>query len=209
VVRAHRAAQQAKIPLVVGARLDFRSGESVLCLPTDRAAYGRLAKLVTLGRRRAPKGECHLDPADLFACAEGQMVVALAPERADATFAEFLDEISRRFPGRGFLAGHHLYRGDDARRLAELADLAAARGVPLIATNDVHMHDPARRPLQDVLTCIREHCTIDEAGFRLTANAERHLKPPAEMARLFRDDRGGLPLQPRRAQFRLSRRGTG
>ena len=68
----------------------------------------------------------------------------------------------------------------------DLAPLAEAAGLPLLATNDVLYHSPERRPLQDVLTCIREHCTIAEAGFRLAANAERHLKPPAEMARLFR-----------------------
>ena len=78
------------------------------------------------------------------------------------------------------------YRGDDARRLARLAALSEATGLPLVATNDVLYHLPERRPLQDVLTCIREGCTIAEAGYRLAANAERHLKPPQEMARLFR-----------------------
>src|SRR5205823_9289992 len=90
------------------------------------------------------------------------------------------------FPGRAYLAAHHLYRGDDAQRLARLAALAEETGLPLVAVNDVLYHAPERRPLQDMLTCIREHCTIAEAGFRLLANAERHLKPPSEMARLFR-----------------------
>ncbi|MFQ5974039.1 MAG: error-prone DNA polymerase, partial [Alphaproteobacteria bacterium] len=88
---------------------------------------------------------------------------------------------------RCYLAAQYLYRGGDAGRLAALADMAEACDTPMVATNDVHAHVPARRPLQDVLTCIREHCTIHEAGFRLAANAERHLKPAAEMARLFRD----------------------
>src|SRR5439155_5712982 len=85
-----------------------------------------------------------------------------------------------------YLAAHHLYRGDDARRLARIAAVAEATGLPLLATNDVLYHIPERRALQDVVTCIREHCTITQAGFRLSANAERHLKPASEMARLFR-----------------------
>ncbi|MBO6783064.1 MAG: error-prone DNA polymerase, partial [Alphaproteobacteria bacterium] len=85
------------------------------------------------------------------------------------------------------LAANHLYRGDDARRIARLADLADRAEIPLVATNDVRQHIPERRALADVLTCIREHCTIDNAGRRLEANAERHLKPAEEMARLFRN----------------------
>ena len=143
---------------------------------------------MTLGKRRAPKGECHLDYADVVAHGEGQIVVVLPPEAAAITaeFAAFAARVAADFRGRAYLAAHHLYRGDDARRLARLAALAEATGLPLVATNDVLYHLPERRPLQDVLTCIREGCTIDEAGFRLAANAERHLKPPQEMARLFR-----------------------
>jgi error-prone DNA polymerase len=100
--------------------------------------------------------------------------------------AEFAARVAADFAGRVYLAAHHLYRGDDMRRLARLAALGEAAGLPLVAVNDVLYHLPERRPLQDVLTCIREGCTIGEAGYRLAANAERHLKPPREMARLFR-----------------------
>jgi error-prone DNA polymerase len=186
VVRAHAAARETGMRLVVGARLDFTDAASVLAFPTDRAAYGRLAQLLTDGKRRAPKGECRLRFADLEAYGDGQRLVALPPARLDAAFAETLRGLARRFPGAVSLAAHHLYRGDDAKRLVRLGDLAAAVGVPLLATNDVHAHVPERRALQDVLTCIREGCTVAEAGFRLHANAERHLKSPAEMARLFR-----------------------
>ena len=86
-----------------------------------------------------------------------------------------------------WLAASLLYRGDDKRRLARLHRLAATAEVPLLATNEVLYHHPARRPLQDVLTCIREKTTIEAVGKRLEANAERHLKPADEMARLFRD----------------------
>ncbi|MBF0394777.1 MAG: error-prone DNA polymerase, partial [Alphaproteobacteria bacterium] len=181
VVRAHDAARQAGLRLVIGARLDFRDCPSLLCLPNDRAAYGRLCRLLTLGRRRAPKGECHLNRADLAALGDGQSLIALAPDRPDDDFASFLKSMD----GDVHLAAQCLLRGDDAKRLHLLAGLAAECGTPLVATNDVHAHAPARRPLMDVLTCIREHCTIDAAGWRLEANAERHLKPPAEMARLF------------------------
>jgi error-prone DNA polymerase len=189
VVRAHGTDKQAGLRFIVGARLDFRCGRSLLAYPTDRAAYGRLCRLITLGRRRAPKGECHLDLADLETYGEGLVLIAL-PEGAladEACLGSLLDQLAGRFPGQVHLAGQHLYRGDDARRLARLARLAERHGVPLVALNDVHAHEPARRPLQDLLTCIREHCTIDEAGYRLFANAERHLKSAAEMARLFAD----------------------
>ena len=178
IVRAHHAAKEVGIRLVVGCRLDLRDGTSLLAYPTDRAAYGRLTRLLTLGKRRAPKGECHLDYADVVAHGEGQIVVALSPETAARIAADFR--------GCAYLAVHHLYRGDDVQRLARLSAIGEATGLPLIATNDVLYHLPERRPLQDVLTCIREGCTITEAGYRLAANAERHLKLPEEMARLFR-----------------------
>jgi len=188
IVRAHVAAKEAKIRLVVGTRLELEDGLRLLCYPASRAAYGRLSRLITLGRRRAPKGGCELARADVFAHGEGQVFVLLPPERPgpDAAFAAALSEFAARFPGACHLAAHHLYRGDDARRIADLAGLAAQCGVPLVATNDVRMHEPSRRPLADVLTCIREKCTIATAGLRLSANAERHLKSAAEMARLFR-----------------------
>ena len=191
IVRAHSAARELQekgcsINLVIGARLDFQDAPSMLAFPTDRAAYGRLSQLLTDGKRRAPKGECHLALADLFTYGDGMRLVALPGEAPDEGFALHLKSLRRRFGNALYLAAHHLYRGDDAKRLARLADLADATGVPLVATNDIHAHIPARRPLQDVLTCIREGCTVAEAGFRLHANAERHLKSPEEMARLFR-----------------------
>src|SRR5438477_10432080 len=190
IVRAHHAAKTIGIRLVVGCRLDLRDGTSLLAFPEDRAAYGRLTRLLTLGKRRAPKGECHLDYADLVAHGEGQILIVLPPAEGDvAEFAahlSFARQVAADFRGRAYLAAYHLYRGDDASRLARLADIAAMTGLPLVATNDVHYHEPERRPLQDVVTCIREHCTIAEAGFRLAAHAERHLKPASEMARLFR-----------------------
>ncbi|MDB5411317.1 MAG: dnaE1 [Rhodospirillales bacterium] len=185
IVRAHKAAEEAGIRFIVGCRLALRDGLSCLCFPIDRAAYGRLSLLLTLGKRRAPKAQCHLDYADLVAHGEGQILVALPPDAPDAEFTARLDRLAADFPGRVYLAAQHLYRGDDAKRLHRLAALAASAGVKLVATNDVLYHAPERRVLQDVVTCIREGCTIDEAGFRLAANAERHMKPAAEIRRLF------------------------
>ncbi|MDJ0971604.1 MAG: PHP domain-containing protein, partial [Kiloniellales bacterium] len=188
VVRAHVAAKAAGLRLLVGARLVPRDGPEILCYPRDRAAYGRLSRLLTLGKRRAEKGDCHLTLADIQAAAEGQVFIVLPPEVPGAAFARQLRAFARETPVEScYLAARMLYRGDDRPRLARLADLARAGAVPLVATNDVRLHHPGRKPLLDLVTCIREHCTIDEAGLRLEANAERHLKPPAEMLRLFRD----------------------
>jgi len=195
VVRAHAAAREEGIRLIPGARLDLtaelaaedeHSGASFLCLPTDRAAYGRLSSLLTLGKRRAPKGQCWITQEDVLQQARGQILIALPPdEQVESDFAAMLEEFTAASASPCYLAAHHLYRGDDARRLARLEAIARRSGAPLVATNDVHAHTPSRRALQDVLTCIREHCSIDNAGWRLHANAERHLKSGAEMVRLF------------------------
>ena len=193
VVRAHVAAKEAGLRLLVGARLVPRDGPEILCYPRDRAAYGRLSRLLTLGKRRAEKGDCHLTLADVQAAAEGQVFIVLPPERPDAAFARQLQAFAGAAAAEScYLAARMLYRGDDRPRLARLAGLAGASAAPLVATNDVRLHHPGRKPLLDLVTCIRAHCTIDEAGFRLVANAERHLKPPAEMARLFRAHPGAV-----------------
>jgi len=186
VVRAYQAAQETGMRLVIGARLDFTDAPSLLCFPEDRTAYGRLSQMLTDGKMRSEKGQCNLTLDDLFAYGDGQRLVALPVEQPDTAFADHLRLLKRRFGKSVYLAASHLYRGDDAKRLARLGALSSATCVPLVATNDVHAHIAARRPLQDVLTCIREGCTVAEAGFRLNANAERHLKSPQEMARLFR-----------------------
>ena len=186
IVRAYDGCNLAGIRLVVGCRLDLQDAPSLLCYPQDRAAYGRLCALLTLGKRRTEKGKCLLNYADVLEHRAGQHLVALAPERIDDGFAGFLQTFRDDCGKSAYLAASHLYRGDDVRRIRQLADLAERHRLPLIATNDVLYHAPERRPLQDVMTCIREHVTIEEAGFRLLANAERHLKSPDEMRRLFK-----------------------
>jgi error-prone DNA polymerase len=198
VVRAYKELDNPEVThkpkLLIGARLVFVDGTpDILVYPCDRAAYGRLCQLLTRGKRgdditRIEKGECHLKFDDLVEFAEGQLLVLALPHRFDAAEAQTILERLRRTSADGvWLGASLLYRGDDRRRLAGLHRIALAAKVPLLATNEVLYHHPARRPLQDVLTCIREKTTIDAVGRQLEANAERHLKPGHEMARLFRD----------------------
>jgi error-prone DNA polymerase len=267
VVRGHLAAKEVGIRFIVGARLDLQDAPSLLCYPTDRAAYGRLCRLLTLGQRRAEKGKCILFLDDVAAHCEGLIFIALPPEdltlghtqQTDLTRAEILHfpcNKEGRHPGASrdpvapdlceervprlldcpvkpgndtlrsnrpeadsatkmrsnrpeadsairdsfpdqfarlraalaaplYLAARHIYSGRERARLNALGRLAEKTGVALVASTGALYHASHRRPLQDVLTCIREKCTIQRAGYRLAANAERHLKAPAEMARLF------------------------
>jgi error-prone DNA polymerase len=201
VVRLHVAARALKddpelkealadFRIAVGARLSFDDGTTpdILAYPKDRAGWGRLTRLLSLGKRRAEKGECLLGLSDLLEFVEGQNLIVMPPAKieADKLVALLTRLKSAASPRSVWLAGAMLYRGDDARRLAKLSEIAARARVPLIAVNDVLYHAPERRELQDVVTCIREKTTIDKAGKRLQANAERHLKDADEMARLFR-----------------------
>jgi error-prone DNA polymerase len=188
VVRAHVASRETGIPLVVGCRLHLTAPRelSILVYPTDRAAYGRLCRLLSRGKRRAAKGECQLDLHDLLELQEGLLAVVVPPVDLDGDFVQIVRGLRAVFDeDRLSIASSCLYGPDDRQRLEQVAQLAEYVRVPMAATNDVHYHTPARRPLQDVLTCIRHGCTVPEAGHRLFPHAERCLKPPAEMARLF------------------------
>jgi error-prone DNA polymerase len=198
VVRAYKELENPEVKhapkLLIGSRLVFIDGTpDILAYPCDRTAYGRLCQLLTLGKRgddldKVEKGECHLRFENLLEFAEGQLLVLTLPHRFEQVSAlKILDRLRDSRAEGVWLAASLLYRGDDKRRLMRLSHVAAAARVPLLATNEVLYHHPARRPLQDVLTCIREKTTIDAIGKRLEANAERHLKPADEMARLFRD----------------------
>jgi error-prone DNA polymerase len=186
VVRAWSKGRAIGQRVLSGCRLDFADATPrVLVYPTDRAAWGRLTKLLTLGQRRSKKGECRLARADLLAQGEGQLILIVPPSCLDEGFEADLETLSGEFRGRCWLAAARPYGAQDLKRLSSLERLAARAQAPMIATNDVLYHGPERRPLQDLMTCIREGCSIEEAGLRLEANAERHLKSPAEMARLF------------------------
>ncbi|HHW34624.1 MAG TPA: error-prone DNA polymerase [Paracoccus solventivorans] len=184
IVRAHEAAKDTGVRLVVGCRLDLACGMSVLVYPTDRPAYSRLCRLLTLGKSRAGKGACHLEWPDLAASAEGLLAV-LVPDLADDGCALRLRRLREVFGDRAYLALTLRRRPNDQLRLWQLSQLAQRAGVATVATNDVLFHEPGRRRLQDVVTAIRLGTTIDELGLRRERHADRHLKPPAEMHRLL------------------------
>ncbi len=184
IARAHQRADEVGIRLVIGCRIDLRCGISVLAYPTDRAAYARLCRLLSIGKGRAGKGACHLDWADLAAHAEGLLAI-LIPDQPDDTLRANLARLHRAFPGRAYLALTLHRRPGDSLRLHALSTMAQAAQIPTVATNDVLYHEPRRRILQDVVTCIRAGCTIDDSGFRRSRAPERHMRAPEEMARLF------------------------
>ncbi|BDI60997.1 error-prone DNA polymerase [Qipengyuania nanhaisediminis] len=218
VVRIHTEARTLKLTPVIGCRIETVEGLAFLAYPRDRAAYGRLCRLISKGRMQTLSGEwqekgvCEIDLAMLAEHGEGVQLVLVPPEdpmaeltiavpsnvvalhedesasdpdTITASFAELLPHLVRQLPTLRHLAASYLYRGDDVARIDRLDALARAHGLSLLATNDVHYHAPERRPLQDVMTALRHKTTVARAGHLLHANAERHLKSPQDMVRLF------------------------
>jgi error-prone DNA polymerase len=173
--------------LILGARLRFNDGTpDIIAYPEDREGWGRLCRLLTLGNSRAKKGQCEIGLRDLVRAPEGLLLIVMPPRRLDG-LETILRQVNDASPGAVWLGVVMGRAGDDRRRLARLRTLGAATAVPLLAINDVLYHDAEQRDLQDVVTCIREGMTLETAGRRLRQNAERYLKPPAEMRRLFAD----------------------
>ncbi|MBO0664433.1 error-prone DNA polymerase [Jiella sp. MQZ9-1] len=191
MVRAHEAAKTTGVRLIVGCRLDLAGSLPVLVYPTNLAAYSRLCRLLSLGKSRAGKGACHLEWDDLAAHAEGLLAILL-PEAADETCRLEAARLAACFGDRASLALTLRRRPGDRLRLYDLSNLASETGVAPVVTNDVLFHDPDRRILQDVVTAIRHNVIIDDLGFRRERHADRHLKPPQEMHRLFAHDPGAL-----------------
>ena len=232
VVRIHTEVKTLKLRPVIGCRIETVEGLGFLAYPADRAAYGRLCRLISAGRMRTldgkwqDKGACEISLAMLAEHSEGVQLILLPPEDLDAeftievesnvvpfpspratpeeigtpdqvrcdegrttalraSFPDILPYLAKQLPTLRHLAASYLYVGDDIARIDRLDALATANGLGLLATNDVHYHARDRRPLQDVMTAIRHKTTVAEAGHLLHANAERHLKSPAEMQRLF------------------------
>jgi error-prone DNA polymerase len=238
VVRLHSAAAALKLRPVIGCRIETVEGLAFLAYPVDRAAYGRLCRLISAGRMATPEGEwqakgvCQitlsmlaehgegvqlvllpsedldatftvgvdssvvafrrpgLDPGPLAASAQGGIDQASGPgfrrdDAMTAAFPELLPHLVQQLPTLRHIAASYLYSGNDIARIGRLDALSRAHGLALLATNDVHYHAPERRPLQDVMTAIRHRTTVARAGHLLHPHAERHLKSPAEMQRLF------------------------
>lgn len=192
IVRAHVAAKAKGITLIPGCRLNLMDGASLLTYPTNRDAYSRLSALLSKGNLRAEKGQCILYKKDVYEHAEGNKFIVIPPAELTDTFnfepsfEQQLKEYKEAFDTNVYIAASRSYLGDDNKKLYRLAQLSKRLDIPLVATNDVHYHNLERRELQDILTCVREKCTIHNAGFRLHQNAERFIKPIDEMQRLFR-----------------------
>ena len=250
VVRAHVAANEHNLHLIVGAQITPVDAPPLLLLAPNRSAYGRLARLITRGRLRSAnrppqnsrsarndvaagvspavadqkrcsrptacetqaatglitrgrlrsaKGVCEIRLADVLELGGGLIAIALVeaglgtaatsssaagdPRASSPTDA--LQSYRQLFGHDLYLAAELAYDTPDRVRLEQLAALSQRTGIPLVATNAVHYHVPERRYLQDVLTCVREKCTLATAGRRLFANAERHLRPRDEIARRY------------------------
>src|SRR5688572_20873128 len=192
LVRAHGAAKKTKTRLISGCRLDLIDGPSLLALPTDLRGYSQLSNLLTLGNLRTEKGQCHLYRADVYSYAKAWKLIVIPPDKLnesfdfDVPFKKALEEYRDSFGTELSIAASRTYNGNDLKLLHRIHQQARSLDIPMVATNDVHYHHPMRRELQDVVTCVREKCTIHNAGFRLHANAERYLKSINEMVRLFR-----------------------
>jgi error-prone DNA polymerase len=184
IVRALEASRATGVRLVVGCRLDLTDGMSVLVYPTDRAAYSRLTRLISLGKNRGGKNNCILSLDDVAQYCDGLLAI-LVPDLADDTCAVRLRKLADIFGDRAYLSLCLRRRPNDQLRLHELSNLAALFKVKTVVTNDVLFHEPARRQLQDIVTCIRHNTTIDTVGFERERHADRYLKPPEEMERLF------------------------
>jgi len=192
IVRAHSAAKKHNIIMIPACRLDLLDGPSLLAYPTDKTAYCNLSALLSTGNLRAEKGKCFLYQADVFENKQGMIFIAIPPEELgkgfdfELSFPQALTIYKENLGSSLYLAANRSYQGHDQKRLYRLDQLSKKLDIPLVATNDVYYHSPHRRELQDILTCVREKCTIQNAGFKLKMNAERHLKPIEEMERLFR-----------------------
>ncbi len=192
IVRAHTAAKKADIRIIVGCRLDLLDGLSLLAYPTNLNAYAQLCNLLTTGNRRAEKGDCHLYKKDVYQFAAEMKMIVLPPAELnelfnfETSFAEALKEYRSNFGTNLYIAASRRYDGNDSKYLFQLTQISVQLNIQLVATNDVHYHLPERRELQDIVTCVREKCTIYNAGYLLHANAERYLKPKDEIFRLFR-----------------------
>ncbi|TMH47872.1 MAG: PHP domain-containing protein, partial [Betaproteobacteria bacterium] len=182
VVRAHVAAKDVGLPLVIGSEIRLQDGPSLVLLATDREGYGNLSQLITCGRRRTKKGGYSLCRNDLEGGLPGCLVLLAPDGRYDAEHARFVAE---RFAGRAWIAAELLQGPDDRARLAGLRELGKVSGLPLVAAGDVHMHVRSRKALQDTLTAIRLRTTVRACGHALYPNAERHLRLLSRLARIY------------------------
>jgi error-prone DNA polymerase len=191
IVRAHVAAKKCNIKLVVGAHLTPQDGAPVLAYPINKNGYAQLCELLTIGNLRTQKGNCLFYKTDMYQQLTDVVIIACAPLQlnhnyeVDAAFIADLQAYKNHFGNLLYLAICKRYNGTDAKLIAALETLANTLQLPTVVTNNVYYHCQSRKHLQDVLTCIKQKCTIANAGYKLYVNAERYLKPIPEMQRLF------------------------
>jgi error-prone DNA polymerase len=198
IVRAHVAAKKKGIRLIPGVHLILSDGGEFLVYPLNLKGYASICELLTTGNLRAEKGECILYKEDLFRILKEIKIIALPDQQLnvmfdlDADVYGHLSEYKKYFGNHLYIAAQRRYNGDDQKYLFRLHQLSQSLQVPLVATNDIYYHSAERRQLQDIMTCIKEKCTIHTAGFLLYPNAERCLKSADEMIRLFRQYPGAI-----------------
>jgi len=187
--------ENERIKLLVGTHIETLDGYSLIAYPMNLAGYKRLSRMLSEGNgvtnednlTNEGKSQCRLTFCHLERYADDILAIVLPPRMInDPAFHERLSKLAKLFSERCYLAATMLFRGTDARRLADLNNLASKMNVQLVTTNDVHYHTAERHALHDVITAIRHKCTVAELGFRRFASAERHLKTPEEMHRLFK-----------------------
>ncbi len=187
LVRAHKAAKEVGLRFLPAVRVVLQDGFEVIAYPKNRTGYGQLTRLLTIGNRRAVKGECHLSIEDILASRSELIWAAITPLKWDDQFIHHLQALASSFPNDVYLSLVPRFAGNDRRLFAQTAQLAAQAKVSLLAANDALYHMPERRMVQDTLCSIRMGRPIHDMGFDLNAHAERHLKPPSEMIRLLKD----------------------
>lgn len=185
VVRAWEAQKATGVRSIAGTRVDLSCGRRLILYPTDRPAWSRVTRLLTVGKKRAGKGGCLLHWHDLQPWSAG-VIAILLPHEADTENLSSLADLKAIYGRRAYMALFQHRRPDDAVRIDALARQAGGAGVRAVVTGDVLYHAPEARLLQDVVTAVREKCTVDELGYRREVNADRALKSPDEMARRFR-----------------------
>ncbi len=191
MVRAHVAAEDHGVRLIIGCRLDLMDGMSLLVYPTGRGGYANLCRLLSLGKMRAGKGKCDIEWSDVEDFSEGLLAIFL-PDEADGLCAIRLRKFKALFTDRGYMALSLRHRQNDHLRVHDLSNLAVKYGVPTVVTNDILYHVQERAFLHDVITCIRQNCKVDDMGDLRTRYADRFLKSPEEMHRLFPDYREAM-----------------
>lgn len=185
VVRAWEAQKATGVRSIAGTRVDLSCGRRLILYPTDRPAWSRVTRLLTVGKKRAGKGGCLLHWHDLQPWSAG-VIAILLPHEADTENLSSLADLKAIYGRRAYMALFQRRRPDDAVRIDALARQAGGAGVRAVVTGDVLYHAPEARLLHDVVTAVREKCTVDELGYRREVNADRALKSPDEMARRFR-----------------------